>query len=108
MPQPKPKSQHRIPLSVTCSIAQKQQIDELLESVAPLPRSKYILNLLQEAMAKEYAEYSQESYTHKSTVEFQISCTPQQKQEILDYCDRYLPSKKRSRWIVNIILSNKP
>lgn len=63
-----------------------------------------MLKVIKGAIALKHTEYSDESYTHQSTVEFQISCTPEEKKRILDYCDRYLPSKKRSRWIISILL----
>ena len=105
MPAKKPKSQYRTQIAVTCSIAQKQQIDKVLAKIPPRQKSKHMMGLIQRAINYHYTEYSDESYTHKSTIEFQISCLPAQKKAILDYCDRYLPSKKRSRWIVNTILN---
>ena len=105
MPAKKPKSQHRTQIAVTCSIAQKQQLERILSKIPPLKKSKYMLKAIKRAIAVHHTEYSDESYTHQSTVEFQISCTPEEKQNILDYCDRYLPSKKRSRWIMSILLS---
>ena len=104
MPAPKPKSQHRIPLVVSCSVAQKEQIDEVLAKIPPRRKSKYILSLIEKAIASGDTNLAEESYTHNTNVQFQVSCSPEEKKKIDNYCDRYLPKGKRSRWIVNIIL----
>ena len=106
MPAKKPLNQHKKPLIVSCSIAQKEAIDKALSYIAPQRRSDHLKELIFKAIALANTSYSEDdSYNHGTRTSFQISCTPQQYQKINDYCDKYLPPKKRSRWIVNLILS---
>ena len=104
MPIAKPLREHRKPLNVSCT---KQQLDlinkrysDRLYSLADLNRSKYFIKILKKAIAYRLTSCIEESYTHGSTVTFQISCTPEELKLIKDYSDRYLPTKKRSRWII--------
>ncbi len=104
MPAKKPKTQHRVPLIVTCSAAQKQQIEEILSRYPARFRSKYIVGFLKEAIAANKTDIAEEGYWHGTNTQFQISCTPSEKEMIDDFCNKYLPPRKRSRWIVQRIL----
>lgn len=104
MPAPKPKHEHRVVIPVTCSKEQKAAINETLSHVPSQARSEYILKLIERAIATYYIDYVTESYTHGSTTEWQISCQPDERDIIYDYCKKYLPARKRSRWIVSVIL----
>ena len=106
MPAKKPLSEHRVSLSVTCSKNQKKQINRVLAKVSKGVRSQYILQLLKEAIAANKTEIADEmSYSHNTNVQFQVSCTRQEKKLIDDFCKTYLTSRKRSRWIVKVLLS---
>lgn len=105
MPASKPKHQHRVVIPVTCSKEQKKQIDSVLSHIPPQARSEHILQLIDKAITQKYTDYSDESYTHGSTIEWQISCQPDEREIIYSYCDRYLPARKRSRWIASVILN---
>ncbi len=105
MPAKKPKSKHRVPLIVSCSATQKQQIDEILSNYPIRYRSKYLMDFLKSAIAQNKTNLAdEESYWHGTKVTFQISCLPNEKQLIDDFCNEYLPARKRSRWIVQRIL----
>ncbi len=65
------------------------------------------MDFLRDAIAKSQNDIASEGYSHKTNTEFQISCTPHDKQLIDDFCKKYLPPKKRSRWIVQRILEIK-
>lgn len=105
MPAKKPKSQHRIPLIVSCSAAQKQEIDKVLSQYPIRYRSKYLINFLKRAIAQNKTDLAdEESYWHGTKKTFQISCLPEEKQLIDDFCNEHLPLRKRSRWIVQRIL----
>jgi hypothetical protein len=106
VPASKPKHKHRVVLPITCSIAQKKAIDKALSHIPPRQKSKYILELIRQAIALKYTTIADdESYTHGTNTEFQISCSPDERQIIYNYCDHYLPSGKRSRWIVSLTLN---
>jgi hypothetical protein len=105
VPASKPKHTQRVALPVTCSVTQKKAIALHLSHIPPRQKSKYILELIKGAIADKYTEYcDDETFTHGDTTEWQISCSPKDREIINDYCDRYLPPNKRSRWIVNVIL----
>ncbi len=105
MPAKKPKSKHRVPLIVSCSATQKQQIDKVLSQYPLRYRSKYLMDSLKSAIAQHKTDLNEdESYWHGTKTTFQISCTPEGKQKIDEFCNQYLPARKRSRWIVQRIL----
>ncbi len=105
MPAKKPKSKHRIPLIVSCSATQKEEIDKVLSNYPVRFRSKYLINFLKRAIAAHKTNLADnESYWHGTQVTFQISCLPEEKQLIDEFCNKYLPVRKRSRWIVQRIL----
>lgn len=105
MPAKKPKSKHRVPLIVSCSASQKQEIDEILSNYPIRYRSKYLVDFLKRAIAEHKTDLNEdESYWHGTKTTFQISCLPKDKQLIDDFCNQYLPVRKRSRWIVQRIL----
>lgn len=93
----------RKPLSVSCSTSQKEQIFKLFPQ--PRKRSQQILKILENAIALNKIDYSKESYSHNTTTQFQISCTSSQLDRINNYCDRFLPKFKKSRWIIQQVLT---
>lgn len=114
MPAAKPKHQHRKPIAISCSENQFKMIELKIEQLQerdrnlnkkPLDRSKYIHQILESAIASNNALFSTESYTHGSTVTFQISCSRDRLNAINDFCDRNLDKMKRSRWIVYQIIN---
>ncbi len=114
MPAPKPKSQHKKIITVSCSQKQKQQIDRLIAKRNPVSRSKYILGVLFEAIALSETDCGEKPPKHSSTVTFQISCTPKQYQAIVSFGDpegyaerNRVPHFKRSRWIVHQLLKGR-
>ena len=110
MPAAKPKSQHRKPIAISCSQTQYKMIELKIEQLQErdrtlIDRSKAIHHILQKAIANNNTLFSQESYTHCSTVSFQISCSSQKLKAINEFCDRNLGKLKRSRWIVYQIIN---
>lgn len=105
MPAAKPKHKHRVVIPVTCSTEQKEQVDLALSHVPPQTRSEHILKLIKGAIAQKYINYVDDSYTHNSTTEWQISCQRNERDTIYAYCKNNLPARKRSRWIVSVILN---
>jgi hypothetical protein len=106
MPAKKPFLDHRQPLIVSCSIAQKKEIDKKLSHIAPRQRSNYIRKLIFQAIAQQHTNYLKEdSGVYSSKTSFQLSCSPEEYTKIINYCQVFLPPKKRSKWIVNLILS---
>ena len=104
MPARKPKSQHRKPLIVTCSRDQKRKIDEIISKYPRRYRSKYIVEALKGAIARNKTNIAPKSFAYGESKQFQISMTPEDKKLINDYCKQHIPQNKRSRWIVQRIL----
>ena len=104
MPAKKPKSQHRKPLIVTCSKDHKKQIDQILSNYPVRYRSKYMVEFLKDAIAEGKTDLAPKSDSFGESSQFQISMSPEDKQLIETYCQKNLPPKKRSRWIVQRIL----
>ena len=55
------------------------------------------------AYGDEYITEKPPKHATKATI--QLSCTPQQRQTIKEYCSNQLPNFKRSRWIVGLLIT---
>ncbi len=105
MPAKKPLSEHKIALSVTCSQKHKKQIDRALSHIPKGRKSREILKLLKDAIATKKTEIADDvGFWHNTKVQFQISCTRQEKELIDAFCKTHLTARKRSRWITKMII----
>ena len=105
MPALKPKDQQRVILNVTCSTTEKKLVDKEFKNSGFPDRSKFILHKIFEAIAygDEYITEKPPKHATKATI--QLSCTPQQRKTIKEYCANQLPNFKRSRWIVGLLIN---
>lgn len=96
------KERYRERFNICCSAVNKEIIDQLLAEHRN--KSKFIVSAIEEAIAHQETGIIDEPSRHSSYSRLQISCSPEQKERIDDYCDRYIDRYKRSKWIVKILL----
>lgn len=100
------RGKKRVVIPVSCSKEQKQLIDQHLDNndINKGFKSQYIVQLILKAINNNYTNLAPSS---TNPIDWQISVNPDTKDYIYEWCDRNLPSKSRSKWIVNLIL-NQP
>lgn len=103
MPAAKPKDQQRVILNVTCSVEQKALVEEAYKKSGFPTRSKFLLHKIYEAIAQNNDYVPAKIDKHATKAPIQISCTPKQKESILQFTSK-LPSFKRSRWILGLVI----
>lgn len=96
------RGKRRVVISVSCSQRQKQLIDSILNQLDRGFKSKYVVNLILNAIAHNNTTLAQ---PEPNEAEWQISVNPDTKAFICTWCDRNLPPRSRSKWIINLIAS---
>lgn len=108
MPAKKPAEEQRVRFNVSCSSDTKKILDRIFANLPyGVSNSEFIMSLIDNAISDEDFSIYDEPFPKRSKVQFQLSCTPDQKQRMDKFCEVFLDSKKRSRWIVKLILKSE-